>query len=105
MLSHVEALCRALNDKGDRQYCVHAWLKDQCPAEFIDDITITFSTVLEDKIRKPDALSDSIARLDKAASRNPELKRILSYLAELEDDPPDKSLRTSGERAPDSISA
>lgn len=96
---HVAALIRALPDKSDRENCVLAFLRDQCPPEFADRLIAHFGAVNETKFQQVgDDLDEAVAAIRRAAADgNTAARKVLINLARAVDpDPPDKQFRTSG---------
>jgi hypothetical protein len=77
---HVSKLLTAVPNKADREYCVSEFLLDCCPEDYREHLTITIGKSAHSKARGSDQLSNDLTTLEKLATDQPELRRLISLL-------------------------
>lgn len=85
---HAAAIIRALPDTHSRLDCLRCFLLDECPDEYREQLSVTFTTgaqVAEDAAPYRDSLAEDLAKLDKLATNNRDLRNLIRNLASLLD--------------------
>lgn len=80
---HVADLIRALPDHSDRQHCVLEFLADQCPPEYRGSLVVHFGAVQESKTGRGDSFAANLATLEREATDNPELRKLVANLVKI----------------------
>lgn len=103
---HLAALIRAIPSQSDREHCVLAWLRDQCPPDLQERLVAHFGTIAECKFSPhSDDLDLALAAIRRAAADgNTAARKVVINLAKAVDpEPPDKQSRSSGVGPPASL--
>lgn len=87
---HVAALIVALPDQSDREHCVLEFLTDQCPPALRERLRLSFGVAREAPGKREDSLSRHLGELERAATDNPDLRKLLGNLTSLLADTDDK---------------
>lgn len=104
---HLAALVTALPDASDREHCVLAWLRDQCPPDMAERLVAHFGEIHEAHFAPQlDDLDAAVAAIRRAAAAgNVSARKVVLNLARAVDpDPPDTKSRHSGGGPTDRVS-